>query len=167
MKKNDALAAFVQADRLGCDDIVHTLFHRAILSKSNEESRALLEEFVSRAECDARKLPEASYRLVMLLGVMGPSHIGAARRLFDLGLQADRSRLVIFKDEASAFRRQALALVKKYHSCGNIKCPVSATNLCASCKTVYYCSRECQLQEWKNHKAVCKKGKKDVKKKSS
>jgi hypothetical protein len=52
---------------------------------------------MSRAECDARKLPEASYRLVMLLGDMGPSHIGAARRLLDLGLQADLHALSSLK----------------------------------------------------------------------
>lgn len=166
MKKTDALAAFVQANRLGCDDIEHTLFHRAILSESDEESRTLLEEFVSRAECDARKLPEACYRLVLCYGTMGPRHLGAARRFLDLGFKADRSRLVIFKDEAFEFRKQAQALARKYHPCGNMKCPVSATMLCASCKTIYYCSRECQLEGWKNHKSVCKKGKKGGKKKA-
>jgi hypothetical protein len=166
MKEEDALAAFVQANHLGWDDLEDLYFHRAILD-SFEESRALLEEFVSRAECDARKLPEACYRLVLLHGLMGPRHLGAARRFFDLGVKADHSRLVVFQDEAPHSRKQALALVKKYHSCGNMDCPVSAINLCASCKTVYYCSRECQLQEWKNHKALCKKSKKDGKKNSS
>ena len=28
---------------------------------------------------------------------------------------------------------------------------------CSRCKQVYYCSKECQLQHWKNgHKNVCK-----------
>jgi hypothetical protein len=155
-------------NRLGCDDIEYTLFHRANVSESDEE-RVLLEEYVSRAERDARKLPLAYYRLALLHGMMGLRHLGAARRFFDLGAKADRSRLVIFnnKDDASGLRKQAQALVRKYHPCGNMDCPVSASNLCASCKTVYYCSRECQLEEWKNHKAVCKKGKKDRGKKMS
>jgi hypothetical protein len=157
LMKKTALAAFVQADRLGCDNIEHTLFYRGVLSESNEESRALLEEFVSRAECDHLQLPLACYRLVLLHGIMGPRHLGTARRFLDLGLKADRSRLACFRDEASVLRKQAQRLVSKYHTCGNMNCPVSATMLCAKCKTVYYCSRECQLEGWKNHKTVCKK----------
>ena len=32
------------------------------------------------------------------------------------------------------------------------------TNLkkCANCKAVYYCSKECQVQDWKGHKSFCK-----------
>ena len=29
--------------------------------------------------------------------------------------------------------------------------------VCSRCKTVWYCSRECQVQHWKQHKKVCKK----------
>lgn len=27
---------------------------------------------------------------------------------------------------------------------------------CSSCKKVYYCSSECQLEDWKAHKVICK-----------
>lgn len=165
MKKTEALAAFIRAAHFGCDDLKHTLFHRAIVAEMDGESHAaLLEEFVSRAECDARKLPEACYRLAMVYGIKGPSHLGAARRFCDLGVKADRSRLAVFPDEAIAFRKQARALLRKYQSCGNTNCAALATLLCASCKAVNYCSRECQLKEWKAHKAMCKQGKKNEKK---
>jgi len=34
-------------------------------------------------------------------------------------------------------------------------CGKDATKLCSRCKTVYYCSVECQKQNWKLHKPVC------------
>jgi tetratricopeptide (TPR) repeat protein len=157
LKKNEALNAFTRASQLGCDNIQHTLFHRAVLTEDNLETpRKLLEEFVSRAEGDARKLPEACYRLSMLHGMKGPSNLGAARRYYDLGLKADRLQLPCFPDAVASMRKQAEALVKKYHSCGNVECVAIGTSLCSKCKKVYYCSRACQLNDWKTHKEICK-----------
>lgn len=36
------------------------------------------------------------------------------------------------------------------------KCEKAATNYCLSCKKVYYCSKECQVADWKAHKAQCR-----------
>jgi hypothetical protein len=30
-----------------------------------------------------------------------------------------------------------------------------ATSVCAKCKRVHYCSRECQLLNWKHHRTIC------------
>jgi hypothetical protein len=30
-------------------------------------------------------------------------------------------------------------------------------NKCGSCKSVYYCSTECQKKNWEKHKLICKK----------
>ena len=38
--------------------------------------------------------------------------------------------------------------------CGN---RLKALSKCAGCRTVSYCSRECQVQHWKDHKVQCKK----------
>lgn len=39
--------------------------------------------------------------------------------------------------------------------------PVKKTDIpllkCAKCKCTYYCNRDCQLKDWKNHKVLCKK----------
>eukprot|EP00347_Sterkiella_histriomuscorum_P021824 403332639 len=35
-------------------------------------------------------------------------------------------------------------------------CKKPATNLCSKCKSVYYCNRDHQLEDWKIHKQVCK-----------
>merc|ERR1712226_920952 len=35
-------------------------------------------------------------------------------------------------------------------------CGEPATQRCSKCKSEWYCSRECQLKQWKSHKDVCK-----------
>ncbi|XP_071538278.1 SET domain-containing protein SmydA-8-like isoform X2 [Panulirus ornatus] len=35
-------------------------------------------------------------------------------------------------------------------------CSKPAKQFCSSCRSVFYCSRECQKQDWKNHKGKCK-----------
>ncbi|KAL8827811.1 MAG: hypothetical protein Q9191_002968 [Dirinaria sp. TL-2023a] len=40
-------------------------------------------------------------------------------------------------------------------SCSNPSCPAPGTKLCASCRKISYCSRECQKVDWPDHKAHC------------
>jgi len=35
-------------------------------------------------------------------------------------------------------------------------CGKGATKFCSRCKSVSYCSKECQVKDWKDHKLVCK-----------
>ena len=35
-------------------------------------------------------------------------------------------------------------------------CGEAAKQRCSKCKGVWYCSRECQLKNWKEHKKMCK-----------
>lgn len=39
------------------------------------------------------------------------------------------------------------------HKCA--KCGKNACFMCTNCKTVHYCSRECQKGNWKIHKGNC------------
>ena len=41
-------------------------------------------------------------------------------------------------------------------SCGREACTTEGTLRCASCKSVYYCSKTCQKQAWTDHKMQCK-----------
>ncbi|KAK6065110.1 hypothetical protein SCUP515_11417 [Seiridium cupressi] len=44
-------------------------------------------------------------------------------------------------------------------SCGSPGCQSGSTNglmTCSACKKVNYCSKDCQKQDWKVHKAMCK-----------
>jgi hypothetical protein len=46
------------------------------------------------------------------------------------------------------------------HVCASISCATAenydADSLCAGCRSVYYCSPECQRANWKGHKPACK-----------
>ena len=44
--------------------------------------------------------------------------------------------------------------MKGCDNCGNRLKPLSK---CTGCRKVSYCSRECQVQAWKEHKSECKK----------
>lgn len=159
MEVGEAHKAFQKAAKLGCDDLEHTLFHCAIVSEKcgNMHAYSLLEDYVVRAEPDARKLPEACYRLAMYHGIKGPRHLGAAKRFYMLGEKADRDHIgSLFPDEAEQFRAQARALVKRYHSCGRKGCCSSSTKNCSRCGQVYYCSKKCQRVDWVSHKLLCK-----------
>ena len=34
-------------------------------------------------------------------------------------------------------------------------CGAAATQRCSKCKQAWYCSRDCQLRDWKKHKPIC------------
>ena len=36
------------------------------------------------------------------------------------------------------------------------ECGDPATQRCSKCKSAWYCSRDCQLRQWKKHKPICK-----------
>jgi len=156
-EKPAALSAFTRAAELGFDNIDITLYSRAILTDDDAQACAWLEEYVQRAELDAWKVPRACYRLVLLYGKQGPRQLGAARRYYELGLQADKARLSFIPDEAFGLRQMAIELVGKYRACGNPACNVIGIHACAKCETTQYCSRDCQAQDWKRHKPECKR----------
>lgn len=162
MKTRTALAAYQRTAELVCDDIEHTLFHRAVLMSvipgafTADAIIPILEAFVDQAEPDARKLPEACYRLALLHGTKGPRTIGTAKRYFLAGQKADQARLPCFRDEADEWRKQAGALVKRYQSCGNPSCSEAGSKVCKACGQISYCSRACQMQHWKAHKKFCR-----------
>ena len=60
----------------------------------------------------------------------------------------------------------SLFIVKRWHTtlpadkCGNCKLirqvGKAEFKICGKCKNILYCSKECQLTAWPNHKKVCK-----------
>jgi zinc finger MYND domain-containing protein 10 len=44
--------------------------------------------------------------------------------------------------------------------CG--KCQKQAFKRCSKCKSVWYCSKECQVGDWPNHKSACNKKAKEL-----
>ena len=53
----------------------------------------------------------------------------------------------------------AAALEARTRACANTNCKVTdAPNLCARCRQINYCSKECQKAHWKAHKILCTQG---------
>ncbi|SCP05191.1 MYND finger protein, putative [Plasmodium ovale] len=48
------------------------------------------------------------------------------------------------------------AAVDENYICNN--CKENAELQCSQCKQTYYCSKECQMKDWFNHREICSKG---------
>uniref|UniRef100_A0AAG5DNM8 MYND-type domain-containing protein n=1 Tax=Anopheles atroparvus TaxID=41427 RepID=A0AAG5DNM8_ANOAO len=57
------------------------------------------------------------------------------------------------EDEQERARRAANLDNSGVKVCG--QCGASATKKCSKCLNVFYCSRECQVQNWPDHKELC------------
>lgn len=69
-----------------------------------------------------------------------------------------------FSSDAKQAKEDIARLVKLYSSevfedfmedpkC--VDCGKPATQRCSKCKNAWYCSRDCQLRQWKSHKVLC------------
>ena len=57
---------------------------------------------------------------------------------------------------------ESILVASKIRICNNQNCNVSTIGMkqCNGCKGVHYCGKECQRNDWTNHKASCGKIKK-------
>jgi len=59
-----------------------------------------------------------------------------------------------------ALERPPAAMDRVRHVCASVTCATAekydADRLCAGCRSVFYCSPECQRDDWKGHKPACK-----------
>ena len=67
----------------------------------------------------------------------------------DMGLVGAERERIIRKHTASPFAPCANPVCHKYET------SVKQYNRCSKCKTISYCSRECQKEHWKKHKPEC------------
>ena len=47
------------------------------------------------------------------------------------------------------------SFTQKQTKCGNICCKKDGIMICSRCKIIKYCSKECQVADWKRHKTEC------------
>lgn len=60
------------------------------------------------------------------------------------------------RQEMGAQGRGQKCLMFHQQRCHVSGCFLCAVDLCKRCRMVVYCSRKCQLADWKSHKKVCK-----------
>jgi mitochondrial splicing suppressor protein 51 len=58
-------------------------------------------------------------------------------------------------DLAERMASATLGASYQYASCGKASSKDTSLKRCAKCRTIHYCSRDCQKADWKQHKKVC------------
>jgi len=51
------------------------------------------------------------------------------------------------------------AMLKEKFVCAGLECLKPPTSQCSRCLRTFYCSKECQLADWRKHKKSCRKKK--------
>lgn len=67
--------------------------------------------------------------------------------------ESQEMRQEISKSMASMYNMDDIDMLLADPKCS--KCGNAATQRCSRCKGEWYCSRPCQVNGWKSHKAIC------------
>jgi Tetratricopeptide repeat/MYND finger len=115
--------------------------------------RNLAAVYISTAQYETA-LPLFDEALVLFQRTLPADHPWIAEALLDV---SDACRALGRHRDAENIR----PAVGKNQICANIKCKIpwidDELKSCGGCGQVCYCSRECQLSDWKSHKKTCKK----------
>ena len=49
------------------------------------------------------------------------------------------------------------AMLRDKFVCARPNCLNSPSSRCSKCKCIFYCSKECQVADWRRHKKACRK----------
>uniref|UniRef100_A0A182P5B8 MYND-type domain-containing protein n=1 Tax=Anopheles epiroticus TaxID=199890 RepID=A0A182P5B8_9DIPT len=71
-----------------------------------------------------------------------------------IGAAYNTDLLERYTDQEESKRKQEAAEGAAVKVCGN--CGAVATKKCSNCLHVYYCSRDCQVKDWSDHKEFCR-----------
>jgi tetratricopeptide (TPR) repeat protein len=99
-----------------------------------------------------RQLLAAGTRVLLQRLVAQPEHNGKRARV--LSFDARTGRYAVALDDGKELSLEAECVVPM--GCAAAGCASEeAGSVCGRCKAVRYCSRECQLADWKAHKLTC------------
>jgi hypothetical protein len=78
-----------------------------------------------------------------------------ARQSPEMSVVVDGKRAILFlmKKGDGDYEMRGFNIEYRKHKCHN--CHEDASHKCATCKTAYYCTKECQKADWKEHKVYC------------
>lgn len=153
------------------DDQGHTAI---MLSQSSRQRKIqrLIEDKIDLLKCSAaeaieKQNPEA---LAAIIAQIGIETILNSEILENICPKKDQKKYIDFllnkiktkkdkvADETSLSKKRKLSDDKAITACHAQGCKeMNCTLYCAACKSIYYCSQECQKADWKNHKKHCKK----------
>ena len=54
------------------------------------------------------------------------------------------------------------AMLQEKFVCAHIECREPPSNQCSRCLRAFYCSKECQVADWRKHKKNCRKKKAEL-----
>lgn len=96
---------------------------------------------------------EMSYSEELALALMAQAL--KARRTPELSVVVDGKQAVLFVMKRANGDHEVRGFNIEYrkHKCRN--CDGDASHKCGKCKAVYYCTKECQTADWKDHKILC------------
>jgi hypothetical protein len=136
--------------------------------KMSKESRDLLMDYLNKSQKDCRQRPNAYYMLAA-------QYMDERKKLIDFykkGLESEKHMLPFYMPFQSMLKNMIQMVLQMNvipsppssssssssldHICGH--CAREGSKFkCSNCKKVFYCSRECQVNDWKmsNHKSKC------------
>jgi len=85
-----------------------------------------------------------------------PENYPEVKRLYDLAkitLTLYYGEKNPYGDRIASKQEHFMVLTKK---CGSASCDNTSDKKCSRCHKIGYCSKECQLTDWKRHKLLCK-----------
>ena len=91
--------------------------------------------------------------LAEMMDVLTPEEFEAATGGYVTAEQAGAGVLGVDRRAESGTKVGGWAKICAARGCGAAEC----AKKCTTCRTVYYCGKECQKKDWKTHKKVCNK----------
>jgi hypothetical protein len=129
----------------------HTIAAEAIFVQALRNAVALGASF--GLDPAVQMLMSAALQQLESSGVLESRQIEANAHVLERGR---RSMITAIADSAAAPERRTCAL----GSCGAREAHVALFKSCAACRTVAYCCKEHQVEDWASHKAACKAARK-------
>lgn len=102
-------------------------------------------------------LPQIKDNLIKDAKKIGYRNIVNIQKMIFIDLKQDEI-LELAKKLNCAYNTDYLASLEgnsDEHLCGNSECNKKADKKCSQCEEVYYCCRECQVQDWSVHRNQC------------